>query len=79
MKKHIQRFLRAARADTTAFSVYPRLIKNKRVKGKQDRGDTPGFCIPLYRISLRFYRVYCLVLLFNEYTHLDHYQRTVVG
>lgn len=25
MKKHIQRFLRAARAETTAFSVYPRL------------------------------------------------------
>lgn len=73
MMKQIQRFLRAARAESTAFSVCWTL-RNQETSVSENRSGSdkhkPCFQILISHLCLSFDDVDSLVLLFNEYTHL---------
>src|SRR6266508_4130061 len=72
MKKQIQRFFRAARADLTASVVCFKLTTEQQSNylTKRQNDDLPSFCVVLYTSSLCLDGIYRFVLLFNENTHL---------
>lgn len=71
MKKQIQRFLRAARAESTAFEVYCKLFKLRSETSALSSGrHEPNLRVLFYSCRLSFNGIYCLVLLFNEDAHL---------
>lgn len=71
MKKQIQRFLRAARAESTALEVYCKLFKlRSEISALSSGRHEPNLRVLFYSCCLSFNGIYCLVLLFNEDTHL---------
>ena len=71
MKKQIQRFLRAARAESTAFEVYCKLFKlGSETSALSSGRHEPNLRVLFYTCRLSFNGIYCLVLLFNEDAHL---------
>ena len=71
MKKQIHRFLRAARADVTALSVYCNLETVRKMPFVQGLKSLPGLCVLLHSSSLCLDNIDGLVLLLNQDAHLD--------